>query len=201
MKKFSLTLLSFLAIAAGVASCSGGDNADKGKAPEAKKTETKNADASQLPNYRYVDLDTILANYNLSKDYNESMIQMQNNLESSLNSKQQNLQSMAQQYQQKYQNNGYKTQEEFERDQRNLASAQNSAQQEAAQMQGNYEKQAMQMQKTIQDSIESYIKIYNAQKGYDAIFMKAATLYINPALDVTDEVVKGLNERYNKVKK
>lgn len=31
--------------------------------------------------------------------------------------------------------------------------------------------------------------------------MKAATLYINPALDVTDEVVKGLNERYNKVKK
>ena len=59
----------------------------------------------------------------------------------------------------------------------------------------------MQMQKTIQDSIESYIKIYNAQKGYDAILMKAATLYINPALDVTDEVVKGLNERYNKVKK
>ena len=60
MKKFSLTLLSFLAIAAGAVSCSCGDAA-KGNAPQAKKTETKNADASQLPNYRYVDLDTIRA--------------------------------------------------------------------------------------------------------------------------------------------
>lgn len=39
------------------------------------------------------------------------------------------------------------------------------------------------------------------QKGYDAILFKAATLYINPALDITNEVVEGLNARYNKVKK
>ena len=35
---------------------------------------------------------------------------------------------------------------------------------------------------------------------YDAIFFKNATLYINPNLDITDEIVEGLNARYNKKK-
>ena len=51
------------------------------------------------------------------------------------------------------------------------------------------------------DSIEAFIKEYNKTRGYDAILFKAATLYINPALDITNEVVEGLNARYNKVKK
>lgn len=108
---------------------------------------------------------------------------------------------MAGKYQQKYQNNGYSSQEEFERDQKSLANAQNSAQKEAAQLQENYGKQVDQMQKNVRDSITTYIKIYNEKHGYDAIFMKDATLYIDPALDITDDIVKGLNERYNKIKK
>ncbi len=59
----------------------------------------------------------------------------------------------------------------------------------------------MKAQQTVNDSIENYIKEYNASKGYDAIFFKAATLYIDPELDITEEIVTGLNERYNKVKK
>lgn len=199
MKKLLLTVPAILALLLASSACTS-QSADS-KKDESPKNITKNSDTKQLPNYRYVDLDSVLTKYNLSKDFNESMIQMQNNLESSISSKEQSLVSMAQKYQQKYQNNGYKTQEEFEKDQKNLANAQNNAQKEALQLRNNYDKQAMQMQQTIEDSIKSYIKIYNAQKGYDAIFMKAATLYIDPALDITDEIVKGLNERYNKVKK
>ena len=59
----------------------------------------------------------------------------------------------------------------------------------------------MQAQKTVNDSIKAFIEDYNKSRGYDAILFKGATLYINPALDITDEVVEGLNARYNKVKK
>ena len=34
---------------------------------------------------------------------------------------------------------------------------------------------------------------------YDMILYKAAGVYFNPELDITDEVIKGLNARYNKV--
>ena len=41
--------------------------------------------------------------------------------------------------------------------------------------------------------------IYNSTRGYDAILLKQAGLYFNPALDITDEIVKGLNSRYTRV--
>ena len=50
-------------------------------------------------------------------------------------------------------------------------------------------------------SCKSSVTDYNKIKGYDAILFKSAGAYFNPALDITDEVVKGLNDRYNKVQK
>ena len=70
-----------------------------------------------------------------------------------------------------------------------------------ASLQDNIAQAAAQAQKTINDSINAFIETYNKTRGYDAILFKAATLYINPQLDITDEVVEGLNARYNKVKK
>lgn len=199
MKQFLLPLLAIGLLCAGTTACSNEQKQETKKAQTAKST--KNGDASELPNYRYVDVDSVLTKYNLSKDYNESMLHMQNNLESTLRQKESSLQGMASQMQQKYQNNGFSSQAELEQAQKRLASAQNDAQKEAAQLQSNYEKQAMQMQKAVKDSIINYVKIYNEKYGYDAILMKDATLYINPALDITDDIVKGLNERYTKVKK
>lgn len=202
MKRNLLPLSALLALGMLVGATACGDSSkttkDSGKPAAAA---SKNTDASKLPNYRYVDIDTVLAQYNLSKDYSEKMIQMQNSLESTLRSKQTSLQSMAGKMQQKYQNNGYSSQAEFENDQKTLANAQANAEKEAGSLQANYEKEAMQMQKNVRDSIVAYIKIYNKDYGYDAIFMKDAALYINPDLDVTADIVKGLNERYNKVKK
>lgn len=202
MKRTLLPLVALCALALTAVCGSCGDNA--GTQGEAKKTEqktSKGTDPSKLPNYRYVDVDTVLSQYNLSKDCQERMLSMQNNLESTLRQKQNSLQSMASKMQQKYQNNGYSSQSEFEQDQRKLANAQAAAEKSASDMQASYAKQADDMQKSVRDSITSYIKVYNEKYGYDAIFMKDAALYIDPALDITADIVKGLNERYNKVKK
>lgn len=197
MRKFILPAIALCCL---LAACSN-PNSEKAAPVKAPEKTTKNADAKNLPNYRYVDVDSVLANYNLSKDYNEHMIQMQNNLESSLRQKDNSLQSMANRMQSKYENNGYSSKEEVESDQKNLMNAKTNAEKEAAKLQSDFEKQAMEMQKAVKDSITNYIKVYNEKYGYDAIFMKDATLFINSDLDITDEIIKGLNERYNKVKK
>lgn len=199
MKKAIISLFSFLmvmTVAVGTVSC----NKEEGK--DAKKTTAApKKDASQLPNYRYVDSDTLLAKYNLAKDYQEEMLRLQNNLDNAARQQQSSIEGLASQYQQKQQNNGYASQAEMERDMKTLQSKQASAENQLAQMQNNMQNQMAAAQQAVQDSIMNYIKEYNATKGYDAIFMKAATLYIDPALDITDEVLKGLNERYNKVNK
>lgn len=186
-----------LLIGAGtLASC----NDSKQDTKPAAKTE-KAAAKDNLPNYRYVDLDTVLAKYALAKDYNEEMMRMQSSMESTMRTHEKRLQSQAAVMQNKMNNNGYLTRESYEQDQSSLNSMQAEAQKQAATLQSNFEQQALQAQKNVNDSINAFIEEYNKSRGYDAIFFKAATLYINPALDVTDEVVEGLNARYNKLKK
>ena len=186
-----------LLIGAGtLASC----NDSKQDTKPAAKTD-KVAAKDNLPNYRYVDLDTVLAKYALAKDYNEEMMRMQSSMESTMRTHEKRLQSQAAVMQNKMNNNGYLTRESYEQDQSSLNSMQAEAQKQAATLQSNFEQQALQAQKNVNDSINAFIEEYNKSRGYDAIFLKAATLYINPALDITDEVVEGLNARYNKLKK
>lgn len=190
-----------MAMALGVAfvSCGNEDSAKTTKKETTAKTQKKATE--ELPNYRYVDLDTVLSRYNLAKDYNEEMIRMQTNMENEVKRHENSIAGYQNKMQNKMQNNGYLSEESYKQDLQQLGSMQNNAQQSVARLQSNFEKSAMQAQKTVNDSIEAFIKDYNKTRGYDAILFKAATLYINPALDITDEVVEGLNARYNKVKK
>ena len=155
---------------------------------------------SLLPNFRYVDLDSVLSKYNLAKDYNEEMLRMQTNMESEVKRHENSLQSFATSMQNKLQNNGYLSEASYKADQQQITDMQTKAQRAVAALQSNFESAALLAQKTVNDSIEAFIRDYNMTKGYDAIFFKAATLYANPALDITQEVIEGLNARYNKVK-
>lgn len=199
--KYRLLHISTLSLAAAMAlaltACGGNDKSTAAPSP-AKAAQTA---SGQLPNYRYVDLDTVLSRYNLAKDYNEEMIRMQANMENEVKRHESSLQSFATSIQQKMQNNGYLSEESYKADQQKYNNMQTTAQRSVASLQSNFENAAMSAQKSVNDSIEAFIKDYNAKHGYDAILFKAATLYINPALDITDEVVEGLNARYNKVKK
>jgi len=199
MKKIYLTFaaLAIIASASTFVSC-GEKKADKpATAAKTEKSEKK----ADLPNYRYVDIDTVLSKYNLAKDYNEEMIRMQTNMESQVKRHQNEIQSKANTMQNKMQNNGYLSEASYNQDQKELAGMQDKAQRNLASLQNNLENSAMQAQKAVNDSIEAFIKEYNKSRGYDAILFKNATLYINPDLDITDEVVEGLNARYNKVNK
>lgn len=201
MKKILLRASAFafaLSLCAMLPACSG--NAQKEAAAPAASAQAS-AKAGELPNYRYVDLDTVLSKYNLAKDYNEEMLRMQTNMESEVKRHENSIQSFASSMQKKLQNNGYLSEESYKADQDKINNMQANAQRSVASLQSNFENAAMAAQKTVNDSIEAFIKQYNAKKGYDAILFKAATLYINPKLDITAEVVEGLNARYNKVKK
>ena len=52
----------------------------------------------------------------------------------------------------------------------------------------------------MRDSIQSFLRDYNKQKGYNIILSKAGDniLYADPAMDITTDVVNGMNKRYKK---
>ncbi|MDE5773243.1 MAG: OmpH family outer membrane protein [Muribaculaceae bacterium] len=196
MKKSIFSVLMCAAALALLGACSQKEADQKdNKAAKAPTASTK-----VLPNYRYVDIDTILDKYNLSKDYNEEMMRMQDQIESEAKRHESNIKSFANTMQHKMESNQYNEQN-YTADQTKMQQMQANAQSSLEKMQTNSAKAAMDAQKVIQDSLNNFIEDYNAKHHYDAILYKAATMYIDPALDITDEVVEGLNARYNKVKK
>lgn len=198
MKKINSFIVASLAILSLMATACATDNAKKENA--AGKPKTAKAETN-LPNYRYVDLDSILSKYNLAKDYNEEMLRMQTNMESAAKRHENKIQNFASTMQNKMQNNGYLSEASYRQDEQTINNMQSEAQRNLATLQNNFQTAAAQAQMAVIDSITTFIKDYNKTRGYDAIFQKASTLYINPDLDITDEIVEGLNARYNKVKK
>lgn len=186
-------------------SCSKDDNQNQTSQVQAPKKKKKKdpVDTVGLPNYRYVDVEEISKNWHLAKDIQEQILILQQNLETTQNQKakelqdyQVNAQKEMQQKQNTYTEATYKA--DMEKFSKTYAQMEASAQQEISKLTMNAQNKMAQLDQTMQDSLTNFIERFNMSRGYDAIFMKAATIYINPDLDITDEVLEGLNRAYNK---
>jgi outer membrane protein len=193
MKKNLLAILSLVGLLA-LGACAPEKTSEK----EAPKKSAAIAATQQLPNYRYVDIDTILTKYHLAKDYSEEMLRMQNNIESEAKKHENNIKAFANNMQQKYQNNQYTSEQAFNSDQTKLQQMQTNASTHMEKLQRSSMEAAQAADKVVQDSIHAFIERYNKKHNYDAILLKGAGLYFNPALDITEEIVEGLNAGYNK---
>ncbi|MBQ6080257.1 MAG: OmpH family outer membrane protein [Muribaculaceae bacterium] len=148
---------------------------------------------------RYIDEDSIMANYNLAKDINEAMLRRQNQFDAAQKQRGNEISKFGNAMQQKYQNNQYLTEEAFNADQAKLQKMQTDAENYLANLQQSIQNELNQSQIQLLDSIDNFMKDYAKKKGFDMVLRKSATLYIDEKYDVTKEVVEGLNKRYNKV--
>ena len=148
---------------------------------------------------RYIDEDSIMANYNLAKDINEAMLRRQNQLDAAQKQRGNEISKFTNAMQQKYQNNQYLTEEAFNADQAKLQKMQADAENYLGNLQMSIQNELNQSQIQLLDSIDNFLKDYAKKKGFDMVLRKSATLFIDEKYDVTDEVIEGLNKRYNKV--
>ena len=141
----------------------------------------------------------MLTKYNFWNDLNEQMIKKEENIRTTLTEKGRKLEKEAQEFQRKIENNGFVSRERAEQEQARLL----KQQQELQDLQQKLtEELAAENQKNslqLRDSINSFLKVYNQDKGYDLILSNAGfdnLLYANPAFNITNEIVEGLNARY-----
>lgn len=192
MKKVAFSVVLLSAVIAGACS----SNVDSKPANDAPAEQS--AVANTL-NIRYIDADSLTTHYNLAKDFKEISIRTISKLENAQQTRQAEIQRFGAQVEEKMRSNGYLSEASYNADVEKLRKMQVDAQNYLANLQRTAEQEMMEQQQQLNDSIESFIKAYNAEKGYDAILYKAAGVYFNPALDITSEIIEGLNARYNKV--
>lgn len=158
---------------------------------EVKRIEKKGFESAS--NFRYLDIDSVLANYNYAiqetkklEDESLALQQLQNSYASQIQKKQNDIQN-------KTNNNIYMTQQSYESDvqeYQNLVQTAEAAYNKKAQELSN---KMMQVQEKIMITIENYVTKYNETRQYDAILYKNAGVFFNPSLDITKEIIDGLN--------
>jgi outer membrane protein len=185
-----LALFAAVVLMATASSC----NEKPAEAPKAA-----NGVALENLKIRYIDEDSIMANYNLAKDINEAMLRRQNQFDAAQKQRGNEISKFGNAMQQKYQNNQYLTEEAFNADQAKLQKMQADAENYLASLQQSIQNELNQSQIQLLDSIDNFMKDYAKKKGFDMVLRKSATLYIDEKYDVTNEVIEGLNKRYNKV--
>ena len=116
-----------------------------------------------------------------------------------MNEKGKKLEKEQQEFQRKYENNGFaspeRAQQEYQRIQKQMQDLQVLQQKLSEELAAENQKNILQLR----DSINSFLQIYNKDKGYDLIISNSGfdnLLYGNPAYNITDEIVEGLNKRY-----
>ncbi|MFA7226649.1 MAG: OmpH family outer membrane protein, partial [Dysgonamonadaceae bacterium] len=68
----------------------------------------------------YVNVDSLLTNYNFAKDLNEALMRKEENSRATLNQKESQLNAAAQEFQRKLQNNAFLSQERAEQEQQRI---------------------------------------------------------------------------------
>lgn len=144
-------------------------------------------------NIRYVDIDSVLANYGYAVQEMEKIQKKALELQQYQNSLGQQLQKKQNEIQQKANSNGYLTQESYEKDMRDLQALGQTSETNYAKRAQAFDTEASKVQQTLIQAIDNYIIKYNQDKHYDAILHKAAGAYFNPALDITKDIIEGLN--------
>lgn len=162
------------------------------------KSDTGKVAAGELK-IAFIEVDSIMTQYKFCKDFSEILQKKGQNIQNTLAAKQQQLQAAGANFQQKLQQNAYTEQQARQIQsglQKQQADLEGLQQRLGAEFQGETEK----FNKALRDSIQHFLAVYNKDKKYSLILTKQGDniLYGDKALDITTQVVAGLNKAYKK---
>ena len=194
----SLSIISLIAVVVfGVLSL----NKDGKKAEVAVEGEGTEVTA-QKGDIVYIDLDRILMEYDMANDLRSVVETKAQNIQAEVTRRGQKLEKEVAAYQEKIQK-GLMTRSVAEVQGQKLQQQEIDFNNYAAQKQQEINEEQVVMMNQLGDAIQTFINKYNEEKQYAMILTNsggAPVITADPALDITEAVLAGLNEEYIKTK-
>ncbi len=152
----------------------------------------------------YVNVDSLLENYNYAKDLNEIILKKSENSRASVNQKANSLRTEMQEFQRKIENNAFLTRERAEQEQQRLLQKQQELQELDARLSQELLTEQQKLNEQLRDTVVAQLKVYNKDKGYHIIYsntMGDNILYAQDGYDITAELLEYLNKNYSNASK
>ncbi|MCR4572029.1 MAG: OmpH family outer membrane protein [Bacteroidales bacterium] len=198
MKKIAL-ILSAVGMILMAASCKTGNNA------AASSDSSAAGEGPAAGAIVYFNLDRVLDEYDMANDLRSVVETKVGSIQQEINRRGSKLEKDVKAFQDKI-DKGLLTRSVAEVQGQKLQEQQNNFQQYAAQKQQEMAEEQQVMLNQIADAIKSFLDEYNAEKKYAMIIstqgsvLPAPVACADPELDITDEILEGLNAAYVKTK-
>ena len=193
-------LKAILAVAVAAIICSCNATGNTGTAQTAEAAQTTAAQGSIV----YIQLDSLVNQYDMFNDLRSELESKAQAIQDDLTKKGRSFESAAKDFQAKIEK-GLLTRSQAEEQQQKLAERQQNLQNLSQQKQYELAEEEAVMSRKVMDAVQTYLDKYNQEKGYAMIITTSAatnTLIVgNSALDITQDVLTGLNNEYIKSKK
>ena len=200
MRKIAFAAASLIILALASACSEKGQTAAAPATSNGTATKTEGEAFTPATNIRYYNMDSVMANYDLVKTFNEANLRTMTALQNAQRSREGELNRLASSIQQKVQNNGYLSEASYNADMAELNKKQQAAQNYLGALQTRAQEEALRQQNEFIDSIHSFLADYNKTRHFDAILLFAPGELFNPELDITNDIIEGLNARYKAAK-
>ena len=198
MKRFKLT-----AIAAATATILLFAQCANNQANQAAPAATPATTAEAALKVAYVDVDSLLNNYKFSVKLRNDMLRKGENMRMTLSEKGKALEADMNDFRRKVENNVYATRQRAEEEQARILKSQEELARLEQRLVNELSAEDQKNNIALRDSINHFLKEYNKTHGYDLILSKMADniLLGSESLDITKEVIDGLNSRYKEESK
>ena len=161
------------------------------------KFEYTAGDSIALP-IAYVNIDSLLLNYNFAIDMREQINSLQEDVRASLNERERKVQAAAQEFQRKLENNAFLSQQRAQDEENRIQKMYRDFQEYAQQKNNDLELDVMSYHAQMTDSVNAALRAYNETKNFEVIFNNNASdniLLAHPKYDITNEIVALMNKR------
>jgi outer membrane protein len=194
MKNLSLALSVIAVIGVGILFGMQLSGNKKGGGSSAAGGSTSGNGSSKIA---YVNIDSLEANYTYLKAKKDEFTKRQENMNMELQRSAQQIEADIANVQRKAEANTL-TQAEYEAAQKRVAQMKLSLDTRKNAMAEQLLREQDEFNENLQKSLDAYLEEYNKDKGYDYILSysrSGSILYKNAALDITKEVIDGMNKR------
>lgn len=170
----------------------------KSESHDSPSVKFENDSTISLP-LAYVNIDSVLTNYNYAKEASDELMKKSESSRASLNQKQKQIENEYVEFQRKLQNNAFLTQERAQQEQTRIQKLAADLEQTAARMDNELAMEQMKINSQLADSVRLCIKEFNKTANYQIIFSNSGLdniLYAKEKYNITNEVINLLNKRH-----
>ncbi len=148
----------------------------------------------------YVNIDSIIMNYQLAIDLNEELMKQQEDARTDLTAKARKLEGEMATFQRKVENNGFLTMERAQSEQQRLLGEQQKLEEMQQRLSNELALKQQDLNEQVMEAITGYVKEYNQEAKYEMIYTQTGgigtVLLAGSGYNITAPILTALNEKY-----